>query len=136
MTISLRGRYRVFSALRWTARISSVLISAGLIVFLFSEGFSFSTMDTQQWTGFLFLPAGLVFGFIIGWRSNILGGLISLVSLLGFYLIYGLILTGHLPNKFALIFFSIPAILFLISGTFGYFFIGKLAEKPFTRAPK
>lgn len=125
----IRKRYSMLKVLRMTARISSVLSIAVLLMFLFGEEFNPAKIKFNQWIGFLFFPVGIVLGFIIGWKYELTGGLISVISLLCFYFIYGLALTGKLPQTFAFLIFTIPGFLFVICGIYAYFAIGKLAEK-------
>jgi FtsH-binding integral membrane protein len=110
------------------ARIFSALSIIVLLMFLFGEEFDVSKITFHQWVGFLFFPVGIVIGFIVGWKNEILGGIISILSLLLFYLIYGLLLTETLPTGAGLLIITIPAFLFLICGIYGYLTIKKPAK--------
>jgi len=99
-------------------------------MFLLGEEFDVSAITSREWIGFFFFPVGLVAGFIVGWKNEILGGAISLVSVFCFYLVYGLILSGEFPRGFAFFVFSIPAFLFLAAGIFAETAIGKRGSRP------
>lgn len=129
MKKSIKKRYDLLKTFRWLARISSVLSIVVLLMFLLGEDFYVSKITLNQWIGFLFFPVGLVFGFVLGWKNDLFGGFVSILSLLGFYFIYGFLITGQIPKGFAFLVFSIPAFLFLVSGIYAYFAIGKLDKK-------
>ena len=61
---------------------------------------------------------------LISWRRELEGSLLSLASLAGFYLVYGLVLTGRLPGGWAFLVFTAPAFLFLAS-----WFAGKTLKR-------
>ncbi len=125
----IKKRYERLKIFRWVARITSLLSIAVLLMFLFGEEFDTSKITRNQWVGFSFFPIGLVIGFIAGWKNELIGGSISVLSLLGFYFIYGLMLTGKIPSGFGFIVFALPGFLFLACGIYAYLAIGKLAEK-------
>ena len=112
---------------RWTARIASVLSIALVLIFLTGEEFDVSKITPVQWLGFLFFPVGMGTGFIVGWKNDLLGGIISISSLIGFYFIYGLLITGQRPPEFWCIVLALPGFLFLAGGIYAHFAIGTLA---------
>lgn len=102
--------------LRWMSRIWS-LLSIGLIVlFLVGEGLPPLDMPLSDWFGLMLFPVGVGLGMLIGWRNELIGGAITLLSLLAFYLIYGLWLNGRLPDGWAFLAFSAPGIGFYLLG--------------------
>lgn len=129
MTDILTKRYHRLKWLRRAARLTSLLSIAGLLMFAIGEGFDTGRLAPAEWAGFLFFPVGLIAGLIIGWKSELAGGLIALISLLGFYLIYGLLLSGSLPSGPAFLVFALPAFLFLAAGCYGRFGIKNPAER-------
>lgn len=129
MKVSVKGRYQWLTRLRWSARILSILSVAVILMFLFGEEFDASKITANQWLGFLFFPIGLVAGFIIGWKKELPGGIISIISLFGFYFIYGLLVSGRIPQGLAFIVFALPGFLFLACGIYAYFAIGKLTDE-------
>jgi hypothetical protein len=98
-------------------------------MFFFGEDFVVSKITPVQLIGFLFFPIGLVTGFILGWKWEILGGTISIASLFCFYMIYGLVLNGEFPRGIAFLIFSLPGFLFLASGMYGDIAIGRLERE-------
>jgi hypothetical protein len=98
--------------LRWTARMLSIVSTVVLVLFLAGEPLEVSKITARQWMGFAFFPVGLIMGFAIAWRKESLGGAITVVSLLLFYLFY---LRG-LGGIWAFFIFAIPGLLFLASG--------------------
>lgn len=98
---------------RWTARIMSIAIIMLLALFVFGEDGITTNMTATEWTGIVFFPFGVVAGFIIGWKNELAGGLVSVASLACFYLVYGLAVSGKLPRGIWFAAFSIPGFLFL-----------------------
>ncbi|MEQ8766621.1 MAG: hypothetical protein RL885_22095, partial [Planctomycetota bacterium] len=76
---------RVATAVRWIARIGSLVSTAYLIAF-FTEGGDRSPRLIEIALLLLF-PAGIVLGFAIAWRRELGGALVTLSSLGGFYLL-------------------------------------------------
>ena len=98
-------------SLRWIARIAS-LLSIGTIS-LFFVGFNPGSVRPREWVGLAFFPAGVVIGMIIAWWKEATGALITVVSLAGFYGVYGWAL-GSNVHGLAFIVFASPGLLFLI----------------------
>lgn len=130
MTGTAKRRFEVLKIFRWVARISSLISILMLLMFMAGEGFDIGRISAEQWVGFLFFPIGLVAGFIVGWKREFLGGAIAVLSLLGFYLIYGLWISGTMPRGLSFLVFSLPGFLFLACGIYAYFAIGGLAKDP------
>jgi hypothetical protein len=103
--------------LRWTARILSVASLLLLLAFATGEdGLKPSRVAPQEWIGLAFFPFGVAVGMLIGWWNEKLGGLISITSLAGFYLIYGGLVRGSLAMGWYFALFTLPGFLFLLSG--------------------
>lgn len=103
---------------RWTARVMSLAILFLLMLFMFeTDGATGSVRPTAtEWAGLTFFPLGTCLGFIIGWKNELLGGIVSVASLAFFYLVYGLGLTGHFPDGVWFAVFTLPGFLFLAYG--------------------
>lgn len=98
--------------LRWTARVWSI-VSVGLLLgFIVGEGANPS--GTREWIGLLFFPIGISLGMLWAWRNERLGGTITVVSLLLFYIVH-LTTAGSFPAGFAWLAFAAPGFLFLLS---------------------
>ena len=108
----------VLYLVRWIARVLSLAILFLLMLFMFgNDGVTGSVRPTStEWAGLVFFPIGVALGFLIGWKNELLGGIISVGSLACFYLIYGLGLTGHLPGGVWFVGFTLPGFLFLAYG--------------------
>ena len=100
-------------SLRWLARGTSTVSIALLLLFLNSDGWN--RVTAREWIGLVFFPFGVILGMLISWRRELEGSLLSLASLGGFYLVYGVALTGRLPGGWAFLVFTAPAFLLLAS---------------------
>src|SRR5215203_2786257 len=76
---------RLESILRWTARSWGIASTLLLLAFTFGgrENLRFTTSTAFA---FLFFPVGVVAGFVVAWRRELAGGLITVGSLTLFYL--------------------------------------------------
>ena len=103
--------------------VVSIISIAVMLTFLNSDIPTFGQITPKQWVGFLFFPVGVIAGMLLGWWREVLGGAVTVLSLLGFYLIYGWLLSGQIWLGAWFIVFALPGILFLISGlAFRHFF--------------
>ncbi len=76
------------SILRWTARIWGVASTLLLLAFAFG-GREHLRFTASEALAFLFFPVGVVAGFIVAWRHELVGGLVTVGSLTFFYLSVG-----------------------------------------------
>lgn len=102
------------STLRWVARFLSVLSLTLIALFLIGEGIDTERVMPREWFGLLLFPFGLVLGMFIAWWNEALGSIISIASLLAFYLIYGYFMSGSIFQGWAFLLLGLPAFLFLI----------------------
>ena len=98
--------------LRWTARAWSVVSLGLLLLFFIGEGFVPTEVTPYEWIGLLFFPIGVASGMILAWWKEGCGSMLTLVSFLAFYLVYGLGLRGDLPRGWAFTLFAAPGVLF------------------------
>jgi hypothetical protein len=98
---------------RWSARLLSLASTVMLLLFVFGEKFEASKVTGRQWLALVFFPLGIVVGFAVAWWKEGLGGGITVVSLLIFYLIFLLLLRGNLARGAWFLVFAIPGFLFL-----------------------
>ena len=110
------GESSVMFTVRWAARVLSLALSFLLILFFLGEGLATDDVAPAEFVGLLFFPVSLIAGFVVGWRNEILGGILSVLSTIGFYLVYGLLASGAIPDIFAFTVFTIPGLLFLTYG--------------------
>ena len=105
------------TAVRWLARIWSILSIALVLVFVFGElagGGHGPKPTAQEWLGIALWPIGVGLGLIVAWRREWVGGAIAVVCLIAFYG-WNLYLSGHLPRGPIFSLVAAPGILFLIS---------------------
>ena len=95
------------------ARVGSV-VSITLLLLLFqAEAFHPSEIAPREWFGLAFFPIGVVVGMVIAWWKEGVGAVVTLASLLGFYLVYGYLLRYHIAG-WAFVLFASPGFLFLL----------------------
>jgi hypothetical protein len=85
-----------------------------MTVLMILAGFDPARLKIQEWILDAFFPFGLVFGLILGWRQEKLGGYIALGSLIGFYIV-SLVFAPGLHKGLALVVLALPGLLFLLS---------------------
>ena len=75
---------RPVKVLRMLARAASVLSLALLVMFAFSGG---NWPSPREWLMIAFFPVGVAAGMVLAWRHEVLGGAVTIASLVGFYAI-------------------------------------------------
>lgn len=95
------------------ARVASIASITLLLMLFLGEGFDPSKISANEWVGLLFFPTGVVIGMVIAWWKEGVGSVVTLGSLLGFYLVWGYLLHNHVGGWWFLVFAS-PAFLFLL----------------------
>lgn len=97
---------------RWSARILSIASTLVLLIFLFGEPFNVSRITPKEWAGLALFPFGVVVGFAIAWRKEILGGAITFVCVLTTCLLF----VRTFSQAWPFLVFAFPGLLFIISG--------------------
>ena len=97
---------------RWSARLLSIASTTLLLLFVLGGR---ETLDftVRQLLAFVFFPVGIVVGFAVAWWKEGLGGGVSVVSLLIFFLIFVFLLGGNPARGLWFLVFAIPGFLFL-----------------------
>ena len=95
------------------ARVGSIASITLLFLLFKGEALNPSEISSNEWAGLLFFPIGVAVGMIAAWRNERLGSVITLLSLLLFYLVYGYLLRNHIGG-WAFIAFASPGFLFLL----------------------
>ena len=111
----VHSRPHAATLLRWAARVSSVLVGALIVAFLFEPA---AAPSAKEIVALALFPGGVMLGMAIGWWRELPGAVVSLGSLGGFYA-WMLIATGHCPGGPYFLVFSAPAFLFLAAGLMG-----------------
>ncbi|HSE18805.1 MAG TPA: hypothetical protein VLB46_17235 [Pyrinomonadaceae bacterium] len=95
------------------ARVGSVASITFLVLLFQAEAFHPSEIAPREWIGLLFFPIGVIAGMIIAWWKEGVGAIVTLGSLLGFYLVYGYLFRYHISGPWFLVFAS-PGFLFML----------------------
>ncbi len=102
--------------LRIAARAASIVCLAIILLFFLGQDFALGSLSITEWIGFAFFPAGVLFGLVLAWREELIGGTITLISVAGFYLVYGWLLNATFRQGWAFLPFILPGILFAMYG--------------------
>ena len=97
---------------RWSARILSIASTLVLLLFLFGEPFNVSRITPKEWAGLALFPFGVVVGFLLAWRKEILGGAITFVCVVTTRLLF----VRTFSHAWPFLVFAFPGSLFIISG--------------------
>ncbi|QDT61383.1 hypothetical protein SV7mr_39180 [Stieleria bergensis] len=111
MTVNLSRR-----AAKLLARCGSVVSIALLALFVAGSFGNKNLPNLTEAVGLLLFPGGIVAGMVIGWRKEFVGGCITLVSLLAFY-VWCTFFGGGFPTGPYFFLFSLPGLFFLAAGT-------------------
>ena len=95
------------------ARLTSIASITLLLMLFAGEGLHPSRITTSEWVGLLFFPIGVMIGMVIAWWKEGVGSLVTVGSLLAFYVVYGYLMRNHLGG-WAFIVFASPGFLFLL----------------------
>jgi hypothetical protein len=95
------------------ARLTSIASITLLLMLFAGEGLHPSRITASEWVGLLFFPVGVVIGMVIAWWKEGVGSLVTVGSLLAFYVVYGYLMRNHLGG-WAFIVFALPGFLFLL----------------------
>ncbi len=97
----------------WTARIWALLSIALLAAFASSPSEpAWPTLG--EWLGLAFFPGAVATGLAVGWRHELVGGLVAIGGLIGFY-IWHFAFDGSWPGGPYFALFTTPAAVFLAS---------------------
>jgi hypothetical protein len=103
----------VLRALRWSARILSLMALAIVLLFIFGEGPNLTHFTPHELVLFSFFPIGVCLGMLFAWRWEGWGGGITVASLAGFYLV-DRVFSSSFPRGYAFIAIASPGFLFLL----------------------
>jgi hypothetical protein len=103
----------LLSALRWTARVLSILAAGVVLLFASGEGLNLSHFTARELVLSVFFPIGVCLGMVLAWRWEGLGGGVTVASLAAFYLVERLT-SSSFPRGYALVALASPGFLFLL----------------------
>jgi len=95
------------------ARVGSIASITLLILLFMGEALRPSEISPNEWVGLAFFPTGVVIGMVIAWWKEGVGSVVTVASLVGFYLVYGYLFRNHVGG-WAFITFASPGFLFLL----------------------
>ncbi len=73
-----------------------------------------NTPTAMEWLGLAFFPGGVMVGLIIAWWRELPGGILSILSLIGFY-VWHVIESGRLAAGPFFVLLTTPALLFVVA---------------------
>lgn len=95
------------------AHVGSVAAFTFLLMLFAGEGLHPSQISTNEWVGLLFFPIGIVIGMAIAWWKEGPGSMITVGSLLGFYVVWGYFMRNHIGGWWFIVLAS-PGFMFLL----------------------
>jgi hypothetical protein len=108
----MKSKIRPAIILRWIAHAWSLASAALLFAFAFG-GREHVRFTAGEAASFLLFPGGVVAGFAIAWRSELVGGMITIGSLAMFYLLR-LVTVGLPPPGPYFLLFAAPGFLHVV----------------------
>jgi len=102
--------------LNWIARIWSLVGISFVLLFIFGElaGGHSVRPTAKEWIGLTLWPVGVGAGLAIAWFRKGLGGVVSISSLIAFYL-WNFLESGRFPRGPYFVLVAAPGVLFLLS---------------------
>ena len=95
------------------ARVGSVASITLLILLFMGDAVRPSEISPNEWIGLVFFPIGVVLGMVIAWWKEGVGAVLTVASLIGFYMVYGYLFRNHIGGWWFIVFAS-PGFLFLL----------------------
>lgn len=110
MGVETDGADRLTVAIRWTARIWMIVTM--VLVVLLSIGEGIHPAGPVETAGLLLYPGGICLGLVLAWWKEGIGGMVTVVSLLAFYILHTAT-AGRLPQGSAWLVLAVPGFLFI-----------------------
>ena len=110
---------KTLQVVRWIARISAGLAAALILLIFIGEGLTegfepllhMTTRETLMMVAFVALWLGL----LLGWKWELIGGLLMACGIAVFYLV-GYLFSGTVPGVLLPLIFALPGLLYLYCG--------------------
>ena len=99
--------------IEFLARVGSIASVTLLVLIFMNEPFRDSEISRNEWIGLAFFPIGVVIGLVLAWWKEGVGSVLTVGSLIGFYVVYGYLLSNHIGGWWFIVFAS-PGFLFLL----------------------
>jgi len=115
--------FMAYQIIKWFARILSLLCISFVLLFVIGEGYNPFKIGLSALGKHIFFPFGVCIGLIVAWRKDWLGGIISILSFAGFYILH-YFSSGRLPKGPWFFIIAFPGILFLLA-----YFISRLKKQ-------
>ena len=103
------------TVLHWVARVLSLASIAFVLAFIIGEGCNPATFAARELALFVFFPVGLCAGLVVAWFTELIGGVVVVVSLAGFYAVH-LAASGAWPRGPWFAVLALPGLLFVVCG--------------------
>lgn len=116
----MRGKIMLTGAtyllgMRRLARFLSLLSLGLLLFFVLGEGSWPIQLTPSELAMFILFPVGVALGLAIGWRRELLGGIVAVSSLAMFYFVH-FVVDGRFPGGPWFLIFTLPGFLFFALG--------------------
>lgn len=103
----------LLAAIELLARVGSIASVTLLALMFIGEPFRPAEITSNEWAGLIFFPMGVVIGMVLAWWKEGVGSVLTIGSLVGFYLVWGYLLRNHIGGWWFVVFAS-PGFLFLL----------------------
>jgi hypothetical protein len=104
------GGDRLTVGIRWTARVWTIVTI--VVVVLLSIGEGIHPAGPAEMAGLLLYPVGICLGMVLAWWKEGVGGMVTVASLLAFYVLHT-VTAGRLPQGWAWLILAVPGFLFV-----------------------
>jgi hypothetical protein len=99
---------------RWIGRMSALVLAVIWAVMVVSEAIAFRFQIPAMRTFYQAAAMGIVFGgYAIGWRQELIGGLLAIVGTLVFYAVH--VATLETLPEMAAALFAVPGVFYLLA---------------------
>ncbi len=88
----MKNQEKINGVIRWAARILGTSVAVFVLFFLLADLFGteeagIGAMSTKDGIAFIFFPIGTIIGLGLAWKWEGLGGLITVISMIGLVIV-------------------------------------------------
>ena len=87
MRVWMLNHFRFLLKIHNLIIVLSIVSIVWILTIINSDITTSGEIAPRQWVGFLFFPVGTILGMLLSWWREVLGGVVTVYSLLGFYLV-------------------------------------------------